>query len=71
MQNSRFLPHRIEALVVAAVAAGALGPCWAQSARPPTLALAPTPISTPAVVLGQPLNFSVLLRTDAGEPVTL
>ena len=71
MQNSWFLPHRIEALVVAAVAAGALGPCWAQSARPPTLALAPTPISTPAVVLGQPLNFSVLLRTDAGEPVTL
>ena len=68
MQNSWFLPHRIKALVVAAVAAGALGACWAQSAR--TLTLTPATTPTPAVVLGQPLNFSVQLRTDAGEPVT-
>ena len=72
MQNSWFSPHRMNASVVAAVAAGALGTCWAQSARPPTLVLTPTPTSTstPAVVLGQPLNFSVQLRTDSGEPIT-
>lgn len=39
---------------------------WAASAAP----AATWALATPAVVLGQPLNFSVQLRADSDEPIT-
>jgi len=56
MQQSWFRPRWFRAVVVASAAAAAGGAGWAQGA--------------PAVVLGQPLNFSVQMRSDSGEPIT-
>ena len=56
MQKSWLWPRWFRAGVVALAAWAAFGSGWAQA--------------VPAVVLGQPLNFSVQLRTDTGEPVT-
>jgi pilus assembly protein FimV len=56
MQKSWLRPRWFMAGVAATAAMAACGPTWAQG--------------VPAAVLGQPLNFSVQLRTDTGEPVT-
>ena len=56
MQKPRLRPSWLKAGVTLLAAGAAWATCWAQG--------------TPAVVLGQPLNFSVQLRNDSGEPVT-
>ena len=56
MQKSPLRPSWFKAGATLLAAGAACATCWAQG--------------TPAVVLGQPLNFSVQLRNDNGEPVT-
>lgn len=56
MQKSWLRPRWFRAGVTVLASMAACATAWAQGA--------------PAVVLGQPLNFSVQLRTDSGEPVT-
>lgn len=56
MQNSWPRPRWFRAGVGALLALTAFEAAWAQG--------------VPAMVLGQPLNFSVQVRTDTGEPVT-
>ncbi len=56
MQKSWLRPRWFRAVVLASAAAGAYGAACSQVA--------------PAVVIGQPLNFSVQLRGDTGEPIT-
>lgn len=56
MQKSWLRPRWFRAVVVASAAVAAAGAGLTQGA--------------PALVLGQPLNFSVQLRSDTGEPIT-
>ena len=56
MHKSWLRPSWFKAGVTLLAAGAACATCWAQA--------------TPAVVLGQPLNFTVQLRNDTGEPVT-
>ena len=56
MQKPWPRPSWLKAGVTLLAAGAAWATCWAQG--------------TPAVVLGQPLNFSVQLRNDGGESVT-